>query len=126
VKVFSYDEGISEARQMALDGVRILITRAGYSVRLREANLSIPVIDIPFTSSSIMGTLAEVKRKYKEFAFIGDAAAIETSAPGGGIGSVGMRYYVLMVLTVDDFEVSAAKARPTEMDAAAGALTRPE
>jgi transcriptional regulator with PAS, ATPase and Fis domain len=118
VKVFSYDEGISEARQMALDGVRILITRAGYSVRLREANLSIPVIDIPFTSSSIMGTLAEVKRKYKEFAFIGDATAIETVRSLEGAIGPGMRYYE--VHTIDDFEVSAAKAKADGMEAAAG------
>ncbi|NCB51899.1 MAG: PAS domain-containing protein [Clostridia bacterium] len=118
VKVYSYDEGISEAKQMALDGVRILITRAGYSVRLREANLSIPVIDIPFTSNSVMGTLSEAKRKYSEFAFIGDAAAIETARSLEGAIGPGMRYYE--VHTVDDFAASAAKAKADGMEAAAG------
>ena len=117
-RVRNYDEGIAVARQMALKSVRVIITRAGYSVRLREANLSVPVIDIPFTSASLLELMLRAKKQYGTYAFIGNAAAVEAARSLESAAGGGARYYE--VRSVDDFASAAVRVQRDGLPAAVG------
>ncbi|MDD2476987.1 MAG: sigma 54-interacting transcriptional regulator [Dysgonamonadaceae bacterium] len=71
VLVQNYEECVQQAEIMETKGIRILISRGGHCVRMREANISLPIIEIPTFDNQLAYRMMQAKKKYGNFAAIG-------------------------------------------------------
>lgn len=102
VLTHTYTESLEWVKKLEEKGCRIIIARGGHIMRLREAHLSVPVIDIPFTGNNIAILLIKAKKEYDSFAVVGNSLLLKMvrefdEAIGGGI-------HYFEVTQWDDFE----------------------
>lgn len=71
VLVQNYEECVQHAKAMETKGVRILISRGGHCNRMREANISLPIIEIPTFDNQLVYRMMQAKKKHGNFAAIG-------------------------------------------------------
>ena len=93
VRVTSYDEGVMVAREMVKRGIKVLITRAGYTTHFRSVNLTVPVIEIPFTMSNITQTCVEASRRYGRVGIAGTQYVIEQAKALDSVLGDSVKYY---------------------------------
>ena len=92
-QVSSYEEGVKVARSMVRNGVKVLVTRAGYTTHFRSDNLTVPVIDIPFTMSNITQTCVEASRTYGKVGIAGTQFVIEQARALDSVLGDSVKYY---------------------------------
>lgn len=102
VLTHTYSESLGWVKKLVQKGCRIIIARGGHTMRLREAHLNIPIIDIPFTGNNIAILLMKAKKEYDQFAVVGNSLLLRMvrefdDAIGGGI-------HYFEVTQWDDFE----------------------
>jgi PAS domain S-box-containing protein len=71
VKLADQSESIVLAEQFLKQGVRVLVSRGGNTIKIRQGNFPIPVIDIPINGYDIIKLLDKARRISNEVAVIG-------------------------------------------------------
>ena len=117
-QVSSYDEGVAAARAMVRGGAKALITRAGYTTHLRGADLTVPVIEIPFTMSNITQTCVEASRTYGRVGIAGTQFVIEQARALDSVLGDSIKYY--WAAGPADYRKIAEQARQDGMRALVG------
>lgn len=109
MRVTDYQEGIAAAKRMVENGVKVLVTRAGYIAHLRVADLKVPVIEIPFTMSNITQTCVEASRRYGCVGLAGTQYMIDQSRMLDSVLGTNIKYYLASV--PEDYPRVAFQAR---------------
>ncbi|MDR1603397.1 MAG: sigma 54-interacting transcriptional regulator [Gracilibacteraceae bacterium] len=118
VLTHTYEESLSWARSMEKSGFRLLISRGGHSSRLREAGLSLPVVDIPFTGNNVVALLLQAKKQYPAFGVVGNRSLLQIAQAMEDSIGCGARYYE--VEGWGDFELRIAEAKAAGLEAIVG------
>lgn len=92
--VKNYQEGVSEANRMVENGVKVLVTRAGYIEHLRMADLKVPVIEMPFTLNNITQTCVAASRRYGCVGLVGTQYMIDQSRMLDSVLGENIKYYL--------------------------------
>ena len=77
VVTHTYEESRRLAVEFKEKGCRMLIARGGHARAIREGNIGIPVMPIPFTGNNIAALLAQAKADWGEFAVVGNPTMIQ-------------------------------------------------
>ena len=114
----TYNETLEWAKRLEQRGFRILISRGGHSSRIREANLGIPIVDIPFTGNDIASLLIQAQKQYGEFGVVGNCVVLQMAkelerALGGNI-----KYFE--VKRWEDFELQIQAVKKLGIKAVVG------
>lgn len=108
VQVNNYERGVIEARRMVSAGVMVLITRAGYISYLRNTNLSVPVIDIPFNINNVIRNCVDAYKQYGTIGVVGPQSLLEQARVLDGIIGSAAKYY--LAVTPSDYRRVAKEA----------------
>lgn len=117
-KVSSYEDGIAAAKRMVSNNIVVLVTRAGYISKLRDADLDVPVIDIPFSMSNITQTCMDAHRLYGKVGMVGTQYVIEQAKALSSVLGSSLRFYEANV--PPDYRIAAAQARVDGVDVLVG------
>jgi len=72
----TYPESSRLAKQLVEEGFQIIIARGGHAWRLRDMNLGVPVVQIPFTGSDVAAIMQQASCEHEEFAVVGGHALV--------------------------------------------------
>lgn len=108
IKVSNYEEGISVAKKMVAHGTQILISRAGYISKLRSTNISVPVVEIPFSISNLLCELVQAQKTYGLVGLAGTKSLLDAASEVKCVLNSDIKYYE--VNSVEDYEAAAIKA----------------
>lgn len=109
VQVDTYEQGVLEAQRMVRSGIVALVTRAGYISQLRSANLSVPVIEIPFTISNVTQRCMDAYKQYGTIGVVGPQSMLEQASALDSVLGSAARYY--LATTPADYRAAAAQAK---------------
>ena len=107
--VDSYEKGVQEARRMVSSGTVALVTRAGYISQLRNADLNVPVIEIPFTTSNVTQRCMEAYKQYGTIGVVGPQSMLDQAYVLDSVLGNAAKYY--LATTPSDYLTVAAQAR---------------
>ncbi|MFZ7101981.1 MAG: sigma 54-interacting transcriptional regulator [Peptococcaceae bacterium] len=65
------DEGVDVARQFQQKGVKVLVSRGGTTTKIRNSQVSLPIIDIPITEYDVIRVLDQGRKLANRLAVIG-------------------------------------------------------
>lgn len=116
--VGSYQEGIEVSRQMVRRGAKVLISRGGYTILMREAELSVPVLDIPFTIHNFESIISSAHAKYGRIAVVGGPYVLEMARMFIDSGDDSVLFYT--VNSLDDYRAAAFRAKEDAVAALVG------
>lgn len=108
-RVSNYQEGVAESKRMIENGVKVLVTRAGYIEHLRIADLKVPVIEIPFTLNNITQTCIEASKRYGCVGLLGTQYILDQSRMLDSILGTNIKYYLANVPS--DYQRAAFQAK---------------
>ncbi|WP_418752269.1 sigma 54-interacting transcriptional regulator [Frisingicoccus sp.] len=118
VKVTDYEGGIKEAKKMVKDGTQILISRAGYILKLRSANISIPIVEIPFSTGKLLGELVRAQKQYGTIGLAGTNSLLEAAKEVECALDNKIHYYE--VNSAEDYEKASIEAKKDGIHALVG------
>ena len=108
VQVDSYEKGVREARRMVSSGTVALVTRAGYIAQLRNADLNVPVIEIPFTTSNVTQRCMDAYKQYGTIGVVGPQSMLDQASVLDSVLGDSAKYY--LATTPADYRSVAAQA----------------
>ena len=118
VKVTDYEGGLIEAKKMVKSGTQILISRAGYILKLRSANISIPIVEIPFSIGKLLGELVRAQKQYGSIGLAGTNSLLEAAKEVECALDNKIHYYE--VNSAEDYEKAAIEAKKDGIHALVG------
>lgn len=107
--VGSYQEGIEASRYMVDRGAKVLISRGGYTILMREAGLSVPILDVPFTIHNFESILISARKEHSCVAIVGSPYVLETAHLFSDPKDRNTLYYE--VNSVEDYKTAAFRAK---------------
>ena len=78
-KVGLFDEALEVAREFIAGGAKILISRSETTNTLRDANINVPVLDIPLTEYDIIPLLDQARKFSDRIAVVGFGSTIRAA-----------------------------------------------
>ena len=77
IETHAYEETAQLAVDFAKRGGRAIIARGGHARYLREIELGIPIVSIPFTGNNIVSMLVQATNEWGEFAVLGNPTMMQ-------------------------------------------------
>lgn len=109
VKVVDYEDGLSKAKTLIENGTQVLISRAGYIPKLRSANISIPIVEIPFSIGNLLCKLVTAQKQYGTVGLSGTKSLLEAAKEIECALSSEIKYYE--VNSAEDYAAAAVNAK---------------
>lgn len=109
VKVNNYEEGVAAAKEMTRNGTQILISRAGYIPKLRSANISVPIVEIPFSIGNLLYELVQAQKSYGSVGLSGTKSLLDAAKEVACALTSKVHYYE--VNSAEDYRYAAIHAR---------------
>lgn len=118
VKVTNYTEGIEAAKRMILNGTQILISRAGYIPKLRSANISIPIVEIPFSMGKLLQEIVKAENMYGSIGIVGTKSLLDEAMELECAIKSEIKYYE--VNSTEDYVAAAVQAKKDDIKVLVG------
>ena len=118
ISTHTYDETYEWGKKLTAEGTRLLIARGGHALRLRNSNLGIPIIEIPFTGNDVVAVLLRASHENNQVAVIGNQALVQIAQEMRSFMDAGVSYSV--VTDWRDFETEIAKYKERGIKAIIG------
>ena len=104
----TYDDSLVQARKYQQQNVRLLVSRGGHCNNIRDSNIKLPMVEIPFMAQNIYLRLLEAQRNHKSYAVVGSRYLIDAvKAMKGNLDDV---YRLFSVRHWKDFETQVKNA----------------
>jgi transcriptional regulator with PAS, ATPase and Fis domain len=109
VLVATFDDCVAQAQKLEKEGYKVLISRGGFTLKLRAANIDIPVIDIAVSGYNVVSLLAQARNISHDIGVVGFNTLVTGAKEVSPI--LGVNVHCYEVESDKDFEAKILEAK---------------